>query len=620
MIAIKNVSKKYENEENFVLDNINLVFNNGLTAIEGESGSGKSSLLNIIGGLDQKYSGSLYSNDLLINKNNVDDYKKNSIGFVFQSFNLLPHLNAYENVRVMQNIHNKNDKKKIIDLFKKLKIDNIMYKMPNELSGGQKQRVAIARALINDPKIILADEPTGALDNKNSEIVINILKEISKENKIVIVVTHSKKVSERADYIYQISSGKVITKKRKNVKEIIIEQKNKKSKINLITLLKISLKNILRNKKRNLLIVLGSSIGIFGISFMLFLGSGIKKYIRNEIENNMNPRMIEVNKTDDILNYSYFDKNDLNKIKKIKHITSVNKEFTISQLSSLELKEKYDLSSLSTFNYLDKKMIEYGNAPKDNEIAISKNVSNLISNNYKDVIGKKVMLNVIDNNKPLLIKKEVTISGIIKEEELLDKISYAYIKYDYLDKIYKENNIELRPTLLNIKVDNIKNVKEVKNKIKKQGYSISNSSKIVNKIIYYVDMISYILIGISSISLIVSSIMIIVVMYINVIERTKEIGIYRAFGVKVSDIKKMFLYESSLIGLLSGIYGCIVSSVFGILINSITKKTYKYSFIDINIKHIILCIILSIIVCTISGIKPSKKASKLNVVDSLRYE
>ena len=618
MLELKNVSKKYENEDGYILDNINLKFNNGLTAIVGESGSGKSTLLNIIGGLDTNYFGKLYFNDNLIDKNNIDLYKKNNIGFIFQSFNLLPNLTAYENVKIMSDLHSKNNKNKILELFENLNISNILNKKPNELSGGQKQRVAIARALINDPDIILADEPTGALDKKNSQIVLNILKEISKD-KIVIVVTHSKKVSENADNVIEIFNSKTVTRKKKDIKNMVVFEKKQVKKTGLKTLLNISLKNILRNLKRNLLIIIGSSIGIFGISFMLFLSSGIKNYVKKEIDLNLNPKLVEVNKSNNILDISYFNEKDIDKIRSIDNIKKINKQLTISNLSSLQGKDKYDLTSLSTFDSLNKSNIEYGKVSKNNEIVISKNLAEKLENNYKDAVGKSYDLYIIENSIPKVIKENVKVSGIIKEE-FLDTMSYGYINYKYLEEIYNKNDIKLNPSVINVEVDDVKNVDSVKKKLKKLGFSTSNSTKFLNKILDYVDIISYILIGISSISLIVSSIMILVVMYINVIERTKEIGIFRAFGVKVSEIKKMFIFESSLIGLFSGIYGCLISSLLGLIINKFTYANYKSNFIDINIKSIVFSVLISVIVSTISGLKPAKKASKLNTIDSLRYE
>lgn len=619
MLELKNISKKYLNEEGYILDNINLKFSTGLTVIIGESGSGKSSLLNIIGGLDENYFGKLYLNEKLIDKNNIDLYKKNNIGFIFQSFNLLPHLTAYENVKIMSEINSKNNKNEITNLFKKLNIENIINKYPNELSGGQKQRVAIARALVNNPRIILADEPTGSLDKKNSEIVLNILKEISKD-KIVIVVTHSKRVSDKADNVLEIFNSKVIIRKKSKIKEEIIYEPKKIKKASLKSLIKISLKNIIRNIKRNILIIIGSSIGIFGISFMFFLSNGIKNYVKKEIDLNLNPTQIEINKTNDIFDLSYFDEKEIEKIRKINNIKKNYKQLTISNLSSIINNNKYDIISLSTFENIKKDNIKYGNISKNNEILISNYLANKIDSNYKNIIGKEFELCIVDNDKPSIIKDKVKISGIIKDEDFLDNVSYAYINYSYLENLYKKNNLSLKPSIINVEVNNVDNVEKTKKEIKKLGFSISNSSKFLNKILEYVDIISYILIGISGISLIVSSIMILVVMYINVIERTKEIGIFRAFGIKINEIKNMFLFESFLIGLFSGIYGCAISCILGFIVNNITKRKYNNSFILVDIKYILISILISIIVSSISGLNPAKKASKLNTIDSLRYE
>lgn len=619
MLQLKNVSKKYQNEDCYVLDNINLKLYNGFTAIVGESGSGKSTLLNIIGGLDTNFFGNIYFNEQLIDKDNIEIYKKNNIGFIFQSFNLLPNLTAYENVKLMGDLNSNNNKNKIIKLFKKLNILNVMDKMPNELSGGQKQRVAIARALVNNPRIILADEPTGSLDKNNSEKVIEILKEISKD-KIVIVVTHSKKVAENADNIIEIFNSKAVYRRKKEQKHEIMFMNRESKKVNILTLFKMSFKNLISNFKRNLLIILGSSIGIFGISLMFFLSDGIKKYVKKEIDLNINPRLVEVNKNSDILNISYFEEKDLDKIRNIDEINKINKGITISNLVSIEKDKKYDIMSFSTFNSLSKNLIKIGKKPKENQIAISKNLAKKLEDDFRDVIGNKYDIYIIENSKPQIIKEQVEVSGIINDDELMKNVNYAYISYKYLDKIYEKNNAKLKPTVVNIEVDSDKNVEKVKNILEKKGFSTSNSSKFLNQILNYVDIISFVLIGISSISLIVSSIMILVVMYINVIERTKEIGILRAFGIKVNEIKNIFLIESSLIGLFSGILGIIISSFISLIINKITYNKFEDYFINVSFKYIILSILISVITSSLAGLKPSEKASKLNTIDSLRYE
>lgn len=625
-LELKNIVKKYNNEKEKILDDVNITFSKGeFVSILGESGSGKSTLMNIIGGLDLNYSGNVMYNNRKLEKSNVDDYRKNKIGFIFQSFNLFSHLTAFENVKLVQEINSNSDSDKIIDLFKKLNIEDIMDKKPNQLSGGQKQRVAIARALINDPEIILADEPTGALDNKNTSNIIKILKDISKEGKIVIIVTHSEEVAKNSSRIIKINDGKVLIDKTNYVTDITYNENKltKKRKISIFSLLKIAFRNLKKNIKRNLLIILGTSIGIFSISFMLFLNSGIKKYINDQLVNSENANVIEVKKSNDILKEEKFENEDIEKISNINHVNKVYKNTSISGLSSINyLDKKYELMSLSTYTNINKKELKYGNICKDNEIVISEYLAKSMINNIKSLIGKEVTLYLLENSKPLIMEKKVIISGIIKNtnNEFIDNMNFAYIPYNSLEKMYSDNNIKLNPTNLSIKIDNIKNSDSVKKRLEFYNYSHSNMSKMIDSITKYIDIITFILIGISGVSLIVSSIMIFIIMYINVIERTKEIGILKSLGCKETNIKLIFVLESFLIGLFSGIYGCLASSIITKIINSYTLSKYKSLFIDINLKYVFITILISIFISVVSGLKPSIKASKLDPVESLRYE
>lgn len=625
-LELKNIVKKYNNEKEKILDDVNITFSKGeFVSILGESGSGKSTLMNIIGGLDLNYSGNVMYNNRKLEKSNVDDYRKNKIGFIFQSFNLFSHLTAFENVKLVQEINSNSDSDKIIDLFKKLNIEDIMDKKPNQLSGGQKQRVAIARALINDPEIILADEPTGALDNKNTSNIIKILKDISKEGKIVIIVTHSEEVAKNSSRIIKINDGKVLIDKTNYVTDITYNENKltKKRKISIFSLLKIAFRNLKKNLKRNLLIILGTSIGIFSISFMLFLNSGIKKYINDQLVNSENANVIEVKKSNDILKEEKFENEDIEKISNINHVNKVYKNTSISGLSSINyLDKKYELMSLSTYTNINKKELKYGNICKDNEIVISEYLAKSMINNIKSLIGKEVTLYLLENSKPLIMEKKVIISGIIKNtnNEFIDNMNFAYIPYNSLEKMYSDNNIKLNPTNLSIKIDNIKNSDSVKKRLDFYNYSHSNMSKMIDSITKYIDIITFILIGISSVSLVVSSIMIFIIMYINVIERTKEIGILKSLGCKETNIKLIFVLESFLIGLFSGIYGCLASSIITKIINSYTLSKYKSLFIDINLKYVFITILISIFISVVSGLKPSIKASKLDPVESLRYE
>ncbi len=222
MIKLENVSRIYGEGEGAVkaLEGISLEIPSGkFISIIGKSGSGKTTLLNLIGGLDKPSNGSIYFNDLCIselNNNKLAQFRNEKIGFVFQSFYLEPSFTVIQNVElplIIAGIDKKTRREKSIEIIKKLGLEEKANKKANTLSGGEKQRVSIARALINSPQLILADEPTGNLDSKNSEEVISILKKISEEGKTVILVTHNMEDAKKTDYSIEITDGKIFNHK-----------------------------------------------------------------------------------------------------------------------------------------------------------------------------------------------------------------------------------------------------------------------------------------------------------------------------------------------------------------------------------------------------------------------
>lgn len=299
MLQLKNITKNYLSGDNEVqaLKGIDIEFReNEFVSILGQSGCGKTTLLNIIGGLDRYTSG-----DLIINGKSTkefkdkdwDTYRNHSVGFVFQSYNLIPHQTVLANVELaltISGVGKAERKKKAIEALQKVGLGDQINKKPNQMSGGQMQRVAIARALVNDPDILLADEPTGALDSKTSVQVMEILKEISKD-RLIIMVTHNPELAKKySSRIVKLLDGKIIDDSNpyKSSEEDVKKARNKKDKsgkasMKFTTAVRLSLNNLMTKKGRTFLTSFAGSIGIIGIALILSLSHGMQSYI-NRVE------------------------------------------------------------------------------------------------------------------------------------------------------------------------------------------------------------------------------------------------------------------------------------------------------------------------------------------------
>lgn len=295
MLKLKNIKKTYVSGDEKVeaLKGINIEFRESeFVSILGQSGCGKTTLLNIIGGLDRYTSG-----DLIINGKSTKDFKDRdwdayrnySVGFVFQSYNLIGHQTVLSNVELaltISGVSRKERKQRAIKALKEVGLKEQIHKKPNQLSGGQMQRVAIARALVNNPDIILADEPTGALDTKTSVQVMEILKKISKD-KLIIMVTHNPELAEKySSRIIRILDGKITDdsdpiehqKEEKNE-----DTKKRRTSMKFLTALRLSLNNLMTKKGRTILTSFAGSIGIIGIALILAISTGVQNYI-NKVE------------------------------------------------------------------------------------------------------------------------------------------------------------------------------------------------------------------------------------------------------------------------------------------------------------------------------------------------
>lgn len=316
MLELKNIRKSYKTSEftQVALDNINLEFRKSeFVSILGPSGSGKTTLLNIIGGLDRYDSG-----DLIINGKSTkdfkdkdwDEYRNNSVGFIFQSYNLIGHINVLSNVEMsmtLSGVGSKEKRRRALEVLDKVGLKDHAYKKPNELSGGQMQRVAIARALVNNPDIILADEPTGALDSNTSIQIMELIKEISKD-KLVIMVTHNPELAQKySSRIIKLLDSKIIDdtqpyKPTKKEKEEAKKESKKirKTSMSFWTALSLSVNNLKTKKGRTILTAFAGSIGIIGIAAIMSLSNGVQQYINKVQEDTLSsyPLTIQENTID----------------------------------------------------------------------------------------------------------------------------------------------------------------------------------------------------------------------------------------------------------------------------------------------------------------------------------
>ena len=313
MLEVKNISKTYKTGDlkQVALDDVSLCFRDSeFVSILGPSGSGKTTLLNIIGGLDRYDNGDLIINNISTKKyknKDWDSYRNHTVGFVFQSYNLIPHQTILSNVELaltISGISRKERKKRALAALDEVGLKEQAHKKPNQMSGGQMQRVAVARALVNNPDILLADEPTGALDSETSLQVMDLLKRIAKD-RLVVMVTHNPELAEEySTRIVKLKDGKIVDDSNKyEITEKTKPHKYKslgKSSMSLLTAFSLSLNNLLTKKGRTILTAFAGSIGIIGIALILSLSNGFQAYIDKVQEDTLTsyPLTIQMETTD----------------------------------------------------------------------------------------------------------------------------------------------------------------------------------------------------------------------------------------------------------------------------------------------------------------------------------
>lgn len=617
MLELKNVCKKYDRE---VLKKINLKFGNkGFICLVGESGSGKTTLLNIIGGLEQPDSGKVIFNGNNIKNINSSFYSNQLVSFINQNYNLIDKYTVLENILLPIELRRIRSPCNVNKILKMLSIYSLKNKKVVSLSGGEKQRVAIARCIVQNTRVILADEPTGALDSENAYSVMRILKNLSKQ-KLVIVVTHNIELANSfADGIIKINDGKICSKLKIINKNKYSKIKcNRKIKLSFIKLVKYAIKNLNNKLLRNILTILAFTIGLLSLEIVLSIKTGFNKELDSLNKSSFfnYPLVISKNNYVDDFSNKVENKNGVN-VKKGSFVTNEIDDKLIGLVNNIDKKYVYGITYYRDIDY-EFKSISYvnpsnnyfylvsGRMPENkNEVLILYDEEDSISDklyNYLDVSNNGLINNVFKVND-----KELMITGIVKSNnDYFKSLSGILYSNDLFD-----NEI----TDIYIYANNLKAKNMIKDLLK--DYEIfDNAEEVVNLTKKMVDGISLVLILFSVISLIVSMIMIFVISYISVMERNKDIGIYKSIGFRNKDIKNLFIVENLIIGMCS----FYLTMIFILLVSNVINK-FVYSYINfehimsLDILNIILLFFLSLFLCYIASFIPAKIASNKKIVD-----
>ena len=617
MLELKNVCKKYDRE---VLKKINLKFENkGFICLVGESGSGKTTLLNIIGGLEQPDSGKVIFNGNNIKNIDSSFYSNQLVSFINQNYNLIDKYTVLENILLPIELRRIRSPCNVDNILKMLGIYSLKNKKVISLSGGEKQRVAIARCIVQNTRVILADEPTGALDSENAYSVMRILKNLSKQ-KLVIVVTHNIELANSfANDIIKINDGKIYSKLKVINKNKYSKIKcNRKIKLSFIKLVKYAIKNLNNKLLRNILTILAFTIGLLSLGIVLSIKTGFNKELDSLNKSSFfnYPLVISKNNYVDDFSNKVENKNGVN-VKKGSFVTNEIDDKLISLVNNIDKKYVNGITYYRDIDY-EFKSISYvnpsnnyfylvsGRMPENkNEVMILYDEEDSISDklyNYLDVSNNGLINNVFKVND-----KELIITGIVKSNnDYFKSLSGILYSNDLFD-----NEI----TDIYIYANNLNSKNKIKDLLK--DYEIfDNAEEVVNLTKKMVDGISLVLILFSVISLIVSMIMIFVISYISVMERNKDIGIYKSIGFRNKDIKNLFIIENLIIGMCS----FYLTMIFILLVSNVINK-FVYSYINfehimsLDILNIILLFFLSLILCYVASFIPAKIASNKKIVD-----